>query len=112
MYIVRSKANQHTRNMLADVGYDSNDDPARRIELSTAARDKFVKETPEGTEIWVAAENAYNERVTRVENQIIAQPRLGTARNANEMCSRNSMFCSCSQRWDISLRFMMRQIRR
>ncbi|KZT24393.1 hypothetical protein NEOLEDRAFT_1094681 [Neolentinus lepideus HHB14362 ss-1] len=41
----------------------------------------------EGTEIWVAAENAYNERVARVENQIIARlrDRLGTARNANEM---------------------------
>ncbi|KAF5351047.1 hypothetical protein D9756_008173 [Leucocoprinus leucothites] len=41
----------------------------------------------EGTEIWVAAENAYNERVSRVENQIIARLRdqLGTARNANEM---------------------------
>ncbi|KAJ7202870.1 dynein heavy chain, N-terminal region 1-domain-containing protein [Mycena pura] len=41
----------------------------------------------ESTEIWVAAENAYNERVARVENQIIARlrDRLGTARNANEM---------------------------
>jgi hypothetical protein len=41
----------------------------------------------DGTEIWVAAENAYNERVARVENQIIARlrDRLGTARNANEM---------------------------
>jgi hypothetical protein len=41
----------------------------------------------EGTEIWVTAENAYNERVARVENQIIARlrDRLGTARNANEM---------------------------
>jgi len=41
----------------------------------------------EGTEIWVTAENAYNERVSRVENQIIARlrDRLGTARNANEM---------------------------
>ena len=41
----------------------------------------------EGTEIWVTAENAYNERVSRVENQIIARLRdgLGTARNANEM---------------------------
>jgi len=41
----------------------------------------------EGTEIWITAENAYNERVSRVENQIIARlrDRLGTARNANEM---------------------------
>ncbi|KAI0344163.1 cytoplasmic dynein heavy chain 1 [Trametopsis cervina] len=41
----------------------------------------------DGNEIWVAAENAYNEHVSRVENQIIARlrDRLGTARNANEM---------------------------
>ncbi|KAH8923510.1 hypothetical protein BT69DRAFT_1319504 [Atractiella rhizophila] len=41
----------------------------------------------EGTEIWVTAENAYNERVSRVENQIIARlrDRLGSAKNANEM---------------------------
>lgn len=33
------------------------------------------------------AENVYNERVSRVENQIIARlrDRLGTAKNANEM---------------------------
>ncbi|KAI9494709.1 dynein heavy chain [Zychaea mexicana] len=43
--------------------------------------------TPEGTEIWVQAETAYNERVSRVENQIIARlrDRLGTAKSANEM---------------------------
>ncbi|KAI9204677.1 dynein heavy chain [Polychytrium aggregatum] len=43
--------------------------------------------TLEGTEVWVAAENAYNDRVSRVENQIIARlrDRLGTAKNANEM---------------------------
>lgn len=41
----------------------------------------------EGSEIWNAAETAYNERVGRVENQIISRlrDRLGTARNANEM---------------------------
>ncbi|KAI8974487.1 dynein heavy chain [Pilobolus umbonatus] len=43
--------------------------------------------SPEGTEIWVQAESAYNERVSRVENQIIARlrDRLGTAKSANEM---------------------------
>ncbi len=42
---------------------------------------------PAGTEIWVTAETAYNERVARVENQIISRLRdkLGTARNAHEM---------------------------
>ena len=41
----------------------------------------------EDIEIWVTAEHAYNERVSRVENYIIARlrDRLGTARNANEM---------------------------
>ncbi|KAL0081796.1 dynein heavy chain [Phycomyces blakesleeanus] len=43
--------------------------------------------SPEGTEIWVQAETVYNERVSRVENQIIARlrDRLGTAKSANEM---------------------------
>ncbi|PFH46895.1 hypothetical protein AMATHDRAFT_7278 [Amanita thiersii Skay4041] len=41
----------------------------------------------EGTEIWVVAENAYNERMSRVENQITIRlrDRLGAARNANEI---------------------------
>ncbi|KAI7942887.1 hypothetical protein MJO29_012731 [Puccinia striiformis f. sp. tritici] len=41
----------------------------------------------EGTQIWTTAEAAYNERVSRVENQIIARlrARLGSARNATEM---------------------------
>ncbi|GAA5850789.1 hypothetical protein JCM8547_009091 [Rhodosporidiobolus lusitaniae] len=40
-----------------------------------------------GTEIWITAETAYNERVARVENHIISRlrDRLGGARNANEM---------------------------
>lgn len=43
--------------------------------------------SPEGTEIWIAAENAYNERTSRVENSIIARlrDRLATAKTANEM---------------------------
>ncbi|KAI9220479.1 dynein heavy chain 1, cytosolic [Blastocladiella britannica] len=43
--------------------------------------------TPEGTDIWAGAEDAYNERVGRVENLIIAtlREKLGNAKNANEM---------------------------
>ncbi|MBW0465869.1 hypothetical protein O181_005584 [Austropuccinia psidii MF-1] len=43
--------------------------------------------SPEGTQIWTTAEAAYNERVSRVENQIISRlrARLGSARNATEM---------------------------
>ena len=41
----------------------------------------------EGSEIWYAAETAYNDRVGRIENQIISRLRdkLATARNAQEM---------------------------
>lgn len=41
----------------------------------------------EGSEIWYTAEVAYNDRVTRIENQIISRLRdkLATARNAQEM---------------------------
>ncbi|OXV07592.1 hypothetical protein Egran_04643, partial [Elaphomyces granulatus] len=43
--------------------------------------------SPEGTQIWIQAEIAYNERTSRVENSIIARlrDRLATAKNANEM---------------------------
>ncbi|KAJ2009178.1 dynein heavy chain [Coemansia thaxteri] len=43
--------------------------------------------TPDGTGAWEHAETAYNERVARVENQIIVRlrDRLATARNASEM---------------------------
>ena len=55
--------------------------------LGLCCRNGLTTRVAEGGEIWVAAENAYNERVARVENQIIARlrDRLGTARNANEM---------------------------
>jgi dynein heavy chain 1 len=41
----------------------------------------------EGSEIWYTAEMAYNDRVARIENQIISRLRdkLATARNAQEM---------------------------
>lgn len=43
--------------------------------------------SPEGTRIWVQAEETYNERTSRVENSIIARlrDRLATAKTANEM---------------------------
>ena len=62
----------------------------------------------EGTEIWVAAENAYNERVARVENQIIARlrDRLGTARNANEMFRVFSKFNALFVRPKVGVRIL------
>lgn len=50
----------------------------------------------EGTEIWSAAEQAYNERVSRVENTLIARLRdlLGQAKSAREMLRVLSQFNS------------------
>ncbi|CEH14594.1 dynein heavy chain cytosolic [Ceraceosorus bombacis] len=50
--------------------------------------------TDEGTAIWSAAESAYNERVARVENGLIARLRdlLGQAKNAREMLRVLSQF--------------------
>lgn len=52
--------------------------------------------TQEGTEIWSAAEHAYNERVSRVENTLIARLRdlLGQAKSAREMLRVLSQFNS------------------
>ncbi|KAK9240220.1 dynein heavy chain, N-terminal region 1-domain-containing protein [Lipomyces kononenkoae] len=57
-------------------------------EAYIALRDVDVLDvSPEGTEIWIAAENAYNERTSRIEDAIILQlrDRLATAKTANEM---------------------------
>ncbi|EST04700.1 Dynein heavy chain, domain-1 [Kalmanozyma brasiliensis GHG001] len=50
----------------------------------------------EGTEIWTTAEGAYNERVARVENSLIARLRdlLGQAKSAREMLRVLSQFNS------------------
>jgi hypothetical protein len=65
----------------------------------------FSFTSPEGNEIWMTAENAYNERVARVENQIIARlrDRLATARNANEMFRVFSKFNALFVRPKVSL---------
>jgi len=58
----------------------------------------------EGTEIWINGESTYNERVARVENQIISRlrDRLATARNAHEMFRIFSKFNSLFVRPKVS----------
>jgi len=52
--------------------------------------------SPEGTQVWSQAEAAYNERVARVENSLIARLRdlLGQAKSAREMLRVLSQFNS------------------
>jgi len=58
----------------------------------------------EGAEIWYTAETAYNDRVARIENQIISRlrDRLATARNAQEMFRVFSKFNSLFVRPKVS----------
>jgi len=60
--------------------------------------------SPEGAEIWYTAETAYNDRVARIENQIISRlrDRLATARNAQEMFRVFSKFNSLFVRPKVS----------
>ncbi|PCH37661.1 hypothetical protein WOLCODRAFT_148611 [Wolfiporia cocos MD-104 SS10] len=46
-YIVRSKSNQHIRNIMEDIGYDSNDDDdaTTRRALAEAARERYIADT-------------------------------------------------------------------
>lgn len=72
------------------VGEDVGDiDAVEEVEKAYAIlRDvDFLDVSVEGTQIWVTAENSYNERTSRVENSIIARlrDRLATAKTANEM---------------------------
>lgn len=47
-YIVRSKSNQHIRNIAVDMGYDEDeDDDSTRLAIFQAARDKYIEVTHE-----------------------------------------------------------------
>ena len=54
----------------------------------------------EGAEIWVTAENAYNERVSRVQNQILARLRHLARRGMQRRCLE---FSQSGQRYVLSL---------
>ena len=75
-------------NALASKG-DNDIDALEEIRLAyECVKDIDVLDVSfEGTEIWMHAGNAYNYRVSRIENEIISslRDRLGTCKNANEM---------------------------
>ncbi len=77
-------------NAVEDV--DSAYDCVKNVDILdvTAGKKNFlvcVFNILDGMVSWVAAENGYNEKVSRVENQIITRlrDRLASAKNANEM---------------------------
>ena len=66
-YIVRSKADQHIRNVMQDMGYDSDEDededPGRRARLYRAAHSKYIEETRESARANLEHANLPEQRV-------------------------------------------------
>ncbi len=71
----------------SDAPMDIDMDEEVRLSYESVKNVDVLDVSPEGSEIWYTAETAYNDRVARIENQIISRlrDRLATARNAQEM---------------------------
>ncbi|KAF9232159.1 interferon-inducible GTPase-domain-containing protein [Melanogaster broomeanus] len=74
-YIVRSKADQHIRNLMKDMGYDSDDsddeDPERRNRLYKAARKQFIQETRKSVATNLENANMPLQRVYIISNDTL-----------------------------------------
>ncbi|WWC91126.1 uncharacterized protein L201_006067 [Kwoniella dendrophila CBS 6074] len=70
-----------------DAPFDIDMDEEVRLSYESVKNVDVLDVSSEGSEIWYTAETAYNDRVARIENQIISRLRdkLATARNAQEM---------------------------
>ncbi|TPX36351.1 hypothetical protein SmJEL517_g01576 [Synchytrium microbalum] len=79
------QVNQSTTNDTDFVNLDVLEDV--RLAYETVKNIDVLDVSTDGTQLWVVAENSYNERVARVENHIIAKlrDRLATAKTAQEM---------------------------
>ncbi|KAI9574252.1 hypothetical protein HD554DRAFT_2034409 [Boletus coccyginus] len=74
-YIVRSKADQHIRNVMMDMGYDSEgddeEDIERRNRLYKAARKQFVEHTRKSVQANLEDANLPDQRVYIVSNSTL-----------------------------------------
>ncbi|KAJ8585761.1 hypothetical protein M405DRAFT_744742 [Rhizopogon salebrosus TDB-379] len=71
-YIVRSKADQHIRNLMRDMGYDSDDDEDdedRKAKLQRAARHQFIEQTRRSVKDNLENANLPDQRVYIVSNE-------------------------------------------
>ncbi|KAI6030361.1 interferon-inducible GTPase-domain-containing protein, partial [Pisolithus marmoratus] len=82
-YIVRSKADQHIRNLMRDAGYDSEeddeDDPGRRTRLYTAARKRYIEETRKSVKTNLENAGLPDQRVYIVSNDNLLSMVKGNA---------------------------------
>ncbi|KAG1735748.1 interferon-inducible GTPase-domain-containing protein [Suillus paluster] len=70
-YIVRSKADQHIRNVMKDMGYDSDDDEDedQKKKLYQTARQQFIQQTRQSVKDNLENANMPNQRVYIVSNE-------------------------------------------
>ncbi|KAJ8588178.1 P-loop containing nucleoside triphosphate hydrolase protein [Rhizopogon salebrosus TDB-379] len=65
-YVVRSKADQHIRNIMKEMGYDSDDDSidrTQRAAMYTTAREQFINETRRNVKANLADANLPDQKV-------------------------------------------------
>jgi len=74
-YIVRSKADQHIRNIMREMGYDSDgddeEDVERRNKLYKAARKQFIEKTRKNVQANLEDANIPDQRVYIVSNSTV-----------------------------------------
>jgi putative ribosome biogenesis GTPase RsgA len=70
-YIVRSKADQHIRNIMKDMGYDSDEDESKdqKKKLYQAARERFIQQTRQSVKNNLENANIPDQRVYIVSNE-------------------------------------------
>ncbi|KAG2081037.1 interferon-inducible GTPase-domain-containing protein [Suillus discolor] len=69
-YIVRSKADQHIRNIMEDMGYDSDDDDSSKVKkLYQTARQQFIQQTRQSVKDNLQDANIPDQRVYIVSNK-------------------------------------------
>ncbi|KAG2060398.1 P-loop containing nucleoside triphosphate hydrolase protein [Suillus hirtellus] len=68
-YIVRSKADQHIRNIMEDMGYDSDDDSSKVKKLHQAAQQQFIQQTRQSVTDNLRDTNIPDQRVYIVSNK-------------------------------------------
>ncbi|KAG2135744.1 interferon-inducible GTPase-domain-containing protein [Suillus bovinus] len=77
-YIVRSKADQHIRNIMKDMGYDSDEDESedQKKKLYQAARQQFIQQTRQSVKDNLENANMPQQRVYIISNE----PMLGVVK--------------------------------
>lgn len=99
-YIVRSKARQHIRNLVHDIGGEDSDDEDDGVVSATAlakAREQYVKESRETVSRNLEAAGLPQQRVYLVDKQTLVPLVRGEARGSAEVVDENDLLDALSE---------------